>query len=215
MSETFKAALAAYQSTPHPADGNVPRLSPEDVAHLERWVADERADEVWNSIRNAVQDQGTVLPARFFIQETLGARELARSMSHRRKNRERYRKQAEQMVRTAKFLREPLPNGVLLIPSGGELARGLDEAAQTCRQYVDVSRDLSGVLKWTRESKPRHVFISKLSNDLYGLTGRWLDHAVAVLTEIAFDKSEIDDDQVIWVRRGVKRSTPIKKRHKK
>jgi hypothetical protein len=37
---------------------------------------------------------------------------------------------------------------------------------------------------------------------------------VAVLTEIAFDELEIDSDQVIWVRRGVKRSRVVRKRAK-
>jgi hypothetical protein len=59
-----------------------------------------------------------------------------------------------------------------------------------------------------------HTIISQLSNILRGLTGRWLDYEVAVLTEIAFDEPEIDSDQVIWVRRGVKRSTPGRKRTK-
>jgi hypothetical protein len=203
--EPFKVALAAYSTTPHPADDTPPRLSPADVAHLKRWVGDERADEVWNTIRNAVNEHGMALPVRLFIQETLAVRNLAESMKHRRKSRERYRKHANEMIRMANFLRAPLPNGVQLIPSGPKLARELDEAAQKCREYVAVSRDLSGVLKWTRESKPRDVFMSKLSNDLYGLTGRWLDHAVAVLTEIAFNVPEIEDDQVIWMRRGVQR----------
>jgi hypothetical protein len=214
VSEPFKAVLAAYRTTPHPADGASPRLSKEDVAHLKRWMSDERADDVWNTIHRAAQEHGTALPVQFFIQETLGIRALAESVKHRRTNRTRYREWADQMVRIAKFLRQPLPNGVLLIPSGVELARGLDEAAQKCREYVAVSKDLSGVLRWTRESKPRHVFISKLSNDLYGITGRWLDHAVAVLTEIALDELEIDDDQVIWVRRGVRRNKPSSRRAK-
>jgi len=149
---------------------------------------------------------------RFFIQETLATREFAESMKHRRRICAYYRERADEMVRIAHFLKAPLPGGVLLIPSGVQLARGLIEAAKNCREYVAVDRNLSGILKWTRQSKPHHVFISKLSNDLYGLTGRWLDHEVAVLTEIAFDEPEIDDDHVIWVRRGVKRRKPVSRR---
>jgi hypothetical protein len=118
------------------------------------------------------------------------------------------------MVEIAKVLREALPNGLLLIPSGGELAGRLDEAARTYRDYVAVSRNLPDVIKWTRESQPLHVFISQISNILYGITGRWLDNAVSVLTEIAFDEIEIDDDKVIWVRRGAKSITPVTKRTK-
>lgn len=212
MSKSFKAVLTAYPTTPHPADGQAPRLSATDVAHLNRWSADERADEVWNTIRHAAQSHGTPLPVRFFIQETLAVRQFAESFKHRRDNRTYYRDRADQMRRIARFLRAPLPNGMLLIPTGMELASGLDEAAQKCREYVAVSRKLSGVLKWTRESKPLHVFMSLFSNDLHGFTGQWLDHEVAVLAEIAFDEAEIDDDRVIWVRRGVKRSKPASRR---
>jgi hypothetical protein len=190
----------------------LPRLNAEDTAHLKRWTGDDRTDEVWNTIHRAAQDHGMPLPPRVFIQATLGARKVAKSMNHRRADRERYRKLADQMMRIAKFLRTPLPNSVLLIPTGVELARGPDKAAKKCREYVAVSHKVSGVLKWTRKSKPLHVFISLLSNDLYGLTGRWLDHEVAVLAEIACDESEIDDHQVNWLRRSVKRGKPASRR---
>jgi hypothetical protein len=189
----------------------LPRLHQKDIEHLKRWKDDDRADEVWNTIRRAALKRGMQLPPRVFIQHTLGARLVAESIDHRRANRERYRKNAEQMMRIAKFLRTPLPNGVLLIPTGGELARGLDEAAKKCREYVAVSRDQPSVVKWTRQSKPLHVFISQLSSDLYAITGRRLDYEVGVLAEIALDEPEIDPNQVIWVRRSVKRKVRKRK----
>ena len=118
------------------------------------------------------------------------------------------------MVEIAKVLRERLPNGFLLIPTGEELAERLDEAAQTYRDYVAVARNAARGMKWTRQSKPIHVFMSLLSNDLKGITRKWLDYEVAVLTEIAFDKPEIDADKVIWARRGAKRNTKAGKPHK-
>lgn len=214
MTESFKAILAAYPSTPHPAGGLLRRLSRADVAHLNRWADDERADEVWNTIDSAAKERGILLPARFFIQEVLGARDIATSINHRRKYRERYRKHAARMVEIAKVLRERLPNGFLLIPTGEELAERLDEAAQTYRDYVAVARNAARGMKWTRQSKPIHVFMSLLSNDLKGITRKWLDYEVAVLTEIAFDKPEIDADKVIWARRGAKRNTKAGKPHK-
>ena len=214
MTKSFKAILAAYPSTPHPADGSLPRLRPADVAHLNRWADDERADEVWNRIDSAAKEHGMLVPARFFIQEVLGARDIATSINHRRKYRERYRKHAAQMVEIAKVLREPLPNRLLLIPTGEELAKRLDEAAETYRDYVAVARNKARGIKWTRQSKPIHVFMSLLSNDLKGITRKWLDYEVAVLTEIAFDKLEIDVDKVIWARRGAKRNTKASKRIK-
>jgi hypothetical protein len=213
VSWAFKAALVSYAETSHPAseDGRPPRLTPSDIAHLKRWADDDRADEVWNTISRAAQEHRTPLPVPFFIQEVLGARDIAQSLNHRRKHRERYRKRAAQMVEIAKVMREPLPNGWLLIPSGAELARMVDDAAQRYREYVAASRNLPGVIKWTRESKPAHVFMSLLSNDLNGTTGRWLDHEVAVLTQIAFGDPDFDKEHVFWVRRQVERRPAVGK----
>ena len=214
MAKSFKVALAAYPSTPHPTDGSMPRLSPADVAHLKRWADDERADEVWNTINSAATERDMLLPARLFIQELLGARDIAESINHRRKHRDQYRKYAAQMERDAKTLRQRLPKGLTLIPNGDELAQRLDDAARTYRDYVAVARNEARGMKWTRQSKPIHVFMSLLSNDLKGITGKWLDYEVAVLTEIAFDKPEIDAENVIWVRRPAKRNTKASKRTK-
>jgi hypothetical protein len=211
VAKPFKAALASYAETPHPADGTLPRLSPADHAHLRRWAADDRADEVWNTINRAAQEHGGLLPVRLLIQEILGARDIAQSINHKRKHRDRYRKRAAQMVEIAKVLQEPHPNGLLLIPSGAELAQRLEDAARIYRDYVAVSRNVPGVIRWTRESKPPHVFMSLLSNDLNGITGRWLDRQVAVLTQIAFDDPDCDEEHVFWVRRRVGRTKAVGK----
>lgn len=101
----------------------------------------------------------------------------------------------------AKFLREKVPGGFPpIILDSLHLAQMLDDAAQSYRGYVDdVSRHVPGQVKWTRQSSPHHVFISLISNSLRKITGRWLDHEVAVLTEIAFNV-EIGVEQVRWVR---------------
>jgi hypothetical protein len=179
MTKSFKAVLAAYPSTSH----------------------------LWNTIDSAAKRRGMLFPPRVFVQEVLGAKDIATSINHRRNNRERYRKYAARMAAIGKVLRGRLPNGLLLMPTGEELAERLDEAARTYRDYVAVARNETRGMKWTRQSKPIHVFMSLLSNDLKGITGKWLNYEVAVLTEIAFDKLEIDADKVIWARRGAKRNT--------
>lgn len=216
MSKSFKRALVAYSNTPHPADkaSGPPRLSAADQAHLKRWADDERADEVWNTIRSAAQKHGRMILDRFFIQEVLGAREIATSINHRRKYRERFRKHAARMVEIAKYLRERLPNGFLLIPTGEELAERLDQAARSYRDYVTVDRNEARGMNWSRESKPMHVFMKWVSKDLKGMTGQWLDYEVAVLTEIAFDAGEIDAERVSWARRGTSTHRPPKRRKK-
>jgi len=216
MTKSFERALAAYAATPHPADRtrSPPSLTAADRAHLKRWANDERADEVWNTIKGAARKRGLVIPDRFFIQEVLGAREIAASMIYRRKYRERYRKRAARMAEIAKILRERLPNGFLLIPDGEALAERLDEAARAYSEYVAVARNEDRGLKWTRESKDTHVFMRLLSDHLKEITGKWLDYEVAVLTEIAFDEIEIDAEKVIWARRGARRNTKTGKRAK-
>jgi hypothetical protein len=206
VTKSFKAVLAEYPRTPHPVDDSLPYLSSLDLAHLKRWADDERADKVWNTVHQAARSRDIELPAGFFIQEVLGARDIATSINHRQNNRQRYRKYAAQMEEVANVLRKRLPNRLPLMPTGEELAGRLEEAARTYRDYVAVARNETRGMNWTRESKPLHVFMSLLSNDLKDMSGKWLDDEVAVLTEIAFDKSEIDTDRVIWARRGAKRN---------
>ena len=150
---------------------------------------------------SAARSRDIELPAGFFIQEVLGARDIATSMNYRQNNRERYRKYAAQMEEIANVLRKRLPNRLPLMPTGEELAGRLEAAARRYRDYVAVARNETRGMNWTRELKPLQVFMSLLSNDLKGISGKWLDDEVAVLTEIAFDKSEIDTDRVIWARR--------------
>jgi hypothetical protein len=46
------------------------------------------------------------------------------------------------------------------------------------------------------------IFMNMVSNDLKGITGRWLDEEVAVLAEIAFDWPDVIDlEAVRWARR--------------
>ena len=108
-------------------------------------------------------------------------------------------------------MRKPVPDRLPLIPRAEELAANLDEAARAYRAYVAVARNETRGMNWTRESKAFQVFMILLSNDLKDIAGKWLDYEVAVLTEIAFDKSEIDVDRVIWARRGTKRTRSANK----
>jgi len=204
VSKSFKAALNSYTESPG--------LSSDDHAHLQRWADDDRAEEVWQIIERAAQVNKTPLPAGVFIREILAARPVAIAIGHRRKYRERYCKQAEQMKRIAKFLRAPHPYGMPPYPNGTELARMLDDAARYFAKQVEVSRNLPGAVKLSRESDPLTVFMNMVSNDLNNITGCWLDKEVAVLTEIAFDSPEvIEPEDVRWTRRQVGRRKVVSK----
>ena len=201
MPESIKAALAAYSKTPG--------LTREDRAHLQRWSEDERADEEWQIIDctyRAVHEHGA-LPRRVFFSEILAIRRVAEGIAARGKYRDRYRKYANQMEQTARFLRKPHPAGMPpTLPQSEELARMLDAAASALRMEVEQSRGVPGTVKATRQSNTPAIFMNQLSNYLKGITGQWLDGQVAVLTEIAFEKiGDVESEQVKWLRRNIKR----------
>ncbi len=108
------------------------------------------------------------------------------------------------MERVAKFLRKPHPYGMPGYPQSTKLARMLDDAASYFRTEVEPSRNVPGVLKFGRQSQPHMIFMSMVSNDLKGITGRW--QQVGVLAEIAFDSRDIIDPEAVrWVRRQRKK----------
>ena len=204
MPKSFRAALAAYATTPD-STGTLPHLTKADHEHLKRWADDDRADEIWDSIKCATRQHWLMLPDGFFewflIQEILGQRSLAELIGSLRKQRDLYRRRVAQLQATANLLREKPPDGI----QRDELARKLEDVAEQYQTFVAVSWDNPGVVRWTRQSKQSDILISSLSNIMKDLAGRWLDDEVAVLTQIAFDDPDIDNDQVIWIRRKVER----------
>jgi hypothetical protein len=187
---------------------------PDRRAHLQRWRDDDRGEEVWREINCAAQKSGVLLRANVFIGEILGARRVAIVIGNRGKLRDHYRQAADQMKRVANFLRKPHPHGMPSYPRGKELAGMLDKAAAYHRKQVEVRRNLPGVLRVSRESKPEAIFMSMVGNHLNGVTGRWLDKEVAALADSAFDTPEpIEPEAARWARgqRG-RRRTPHKRR---
>jgi hypothetical protein len=192
--ESFKAVLREYKKSS--ASGS------NDRAHLQRWINDDRAEQVWDKIRCAARSNNLWLPPKTFITEILAARRVAMATGHRGKLRERYRNAASEMERVATFLRKPHPYAMPGYPQSTRLARMLDDAASYFRKEVEPSRNVPGVLKFSRKAQPHMIFMSMVSNDLKGITGRWCDEEVAVLAEIAFDWPDaIDLEAVRWVRR--------------
>jgi hypothetical protein len=202
--ESFNAVLREYKKSS--ASGS------DDRAHLQRWIKDDRAEQVWDKIQRAARSNNAWLPPRVFITEILGARRVAMAIGHRGRLRERYRNAADEMERIAKFLRKPHPYGMPGYPQSTKLAGMLDDAASYFRKEVEPSRNLPGVLKFGRQSRPHMIFISMVSNDLKNITGRWLDAEVGVLAGIAFGSRDIIDPEAVrWVRRQRKQGRPDSK----
>jgi len=187
--ESFNAALKEYKKSP--AWGS------DDRAHLQRWIDNDRAEQVWDGIQCAARSNKLWLPPKIFITDILAARRVAVAIAHRRKLREHYRSAAKEMERVAKFLRKPHPYGMPGYPQSTEVARMLDEAASYFRTIVEPRRNMPGVLKFGRQSQPHMILISMVSNYLKGITGRWLDEEVGVLTEVAFDSRDIIDPEAV------------------
>jgi hypothetical protein len=202
--ESFNVALREYKKSS--------ASDSDDRAHLQRWINDARAEQVWDTIQCAVRSNNLRLPPKRFIIDILAARRVTMAIGHRGKLRKRYRNAADEMERLAKFLRKPHPYGMPSYPLSSNLARMLDDAASYFRKEVEPSRNVPGVLKFSRKAQPYMIFMSMVSNDLKGITGRWLDEEVAVLAEIAFDWPDvIDPEAVRWVRRqgpGRKKAVP-------
>ena len=192
--ESFKAALKEYKKSP--------AWSSDDHDHLQRWIDDDRAEQVWDKIQCAVRSNNRRLSPKTFINDMLAARRVAIATGHRGKLRERNRNAADEMERLANFLRKPHPYGMPGYPKSTTLARMLEEAASYYRTIVEPRRNVSGVLKFSRKAQPHMIFMSMVSNDLKGITRRWRDEEVAVLAEIAFDWPDaIDLEAVRWARR--------------
>jgi hypothetical protein len=199
--QSFKAALREYKKSS--ASGS------DDRAHLQRWIDDDRTEQVWDKIQCAARSNNLWLPPKILITDILAARRVAIATGHRGKLRERYRNAADEMQRLAEFLRKPHPYGMPGYPQSTKLARMLDAAASYFRGEVEPSRNVPGVLKFGRQSQPHMIFMSMVSNDLKGITGRWLDEQVGVLAEIAFDSHDIIDAEAVrWVRRQRKKGRP-------
>jgi len=195
--ESFESVLRKYKKSS--------ASSPDDLAHLQRWINDPRTEEVWESVRS----NNALLPPETFIIDILGARRVAIAIGQRGKLRKRYRNAADEMERVAKFLRKPHPYGMPSYPRSSELARMLDDAASYFRKEVEPSRNMPGVLKFSRKAQPHTIFMSMVSNDLKGKTGPWLDEEVAVLAEIAFDLPDAIDPEAV---RRARRKCPGRKK---
>ena len=202
MPNTFKHALAAELRNSG--------LDAAARAHLKRWADDDRADEVWDSIKYAAQKRGRPLTPKMFIGQILSARSAAELIDRRRTERHRYRRFARQMVEVAKFLRErPSGGGPPPIPFSEPLAQMLKRAAKILRREAEVSWTTPGQIRVSRSNRDRLrvAFTSMVSNDLYGITDRWLDEQVAVLAEIAMNARDITTDQVRRARQPTHRGS--------
>jgi len=173
-----------------------------DRAHLDRWLGEPRADEIWSTIRKHAINKHRVVSGELFITKVLSCRSLAQNpeifppyLGHARS--------AETL---ASFLRGPasgeLPPPMPNIPNYLSLATALDETARLLREQALLSAK-AGFVKNSGKKKSQSpiVFIQFLHEVMNALCGQPLDYEVSVLTDIAFPGSETSIEAARAARR--------------
>src|SRR3984893_5684266 len=89
------ATRVSFKAVLRECEKSCPRS--DDRAHLQRWAADDRAEEGWHKIERAAQKNNVKLPAKQFIQDIVAARHVAMAFGHRKELREHYRNAADEM----------------------------------------------------------------------------------------------------------------------
>jgi hypothetical protein len=99
--ESFKAVLREYKKSS--------ASDSDDRAYLQRWVDDDRAEQVWDKIQCAARSNHRWLPPKTFIRDILAARPVAIAIAHRRKLRKCYRNAAKKWSGLLRFCANRTP----------------------------------------------------------------------------------------------------------
>jgi len=163
--------------------------------HLTEWSKDDRAEEVWQKIR----ENSDGISAEEFIRVVIKARGEAGGLIHRLDQHASYRKHwiRAHKAKITKTLKSTL--------SLSEIADVLDGAAVDFRTVDDFFDHLLNRFPMSRKNQnnslARRPFWFLVGRFLHKKCGRWMDAEVATLTDIAFPGIETTIDQVRAARR--------------
>jgi hypothetical protein len=178
--------------------GNI-ALDEDDRSLLHRWSDDDRASKAWSTIRaHSEQHDGAIgldAPIHFII-FILQMKKLAE----------------EESRLNAAGVRETTKLSKLRAQVTGEVARAAKKVPFENRgkflectgkrlQLPSIHISAPGLRSDQKGSRARTYFIRAVSALVHDLTGRWLDEQVASITEIAFDKADIDTEAIRSARR--------------
>jgi hypothetical protein len=180
-------------------------LGAADVAHINRWAEDPRAEEVWQEIKTHADAHCGWLPPEYFIQNVLAQRSIAQHPDAITN----YGEQASAAEALARFLNRfgelppPAPKVLEKFPN---LVESLEGAALLLREYEKVQK-ASRLARVSRKAstRGRSLFMLWINQLLREVCGKDLDSAAAVLTDIAFPEKETTLDQVRTARRPLSR----------
>ena len=169
-------------------------LEQDDRNLLQRWLDDDRASEVWSTIRaHSEQHNGPIGIAApiYFIIFVLTAKKAAERENE-------LNAKAAAMTAELKKLQAKKTSEVDREAKKVPFEKRADVWERAGKRLrlppLDISRPR--VRSDRNGSRARTYFMREISGYVRDLTGRWLDEQVATITEIAFDKRDIDVDTV-------------------
>ena len=161
---------------------------------MQRWRDDPRSEEIWSVIGARAERHScpNASLATSFVEYVLDAKEAAEKENKLipkivAAKRAREKALNEFRTRIARSVRE-LPEDKLVpfLQSALDKLRGLEPMVTS---HPRVRSDRKGF-------RPMSLFIKDISRKMQKITGKFLDKAVAVITEIAFDKRDITTETV-------------------
>lgn len=179
-----------------------------DRAHLERWSKDPNAEDVW---RRLVKDRGlspdtseewSYRSAYYLIRYVLAVRrEVDAEERHDVSKRATFSEQDEIVRFIRQIARVPGATPVKNPEVWRLMANSLRAVAEMCLSQIPLT-----VMPPSKRGKtqPRQRFSARLSEHLHGLTRKWADGEVAVLTEIAYPGEEVSAEMVRAARRKLR-----------
>jgi hypothetical protein len=179
---------------------NSAEFDDDDVAHLKRWRATHRPDELWRRIAAPFNAE----EAEEFILLVLVLRRAAEKADRFNKERPELEQQIKRLAPKARR----------------HILRGLADNKITHEQYSALKQDVEKATIRSnffdpflskrsddKGSRQRTIFCRMLSDILYDTRSRWHDEEVATLCEIAFDYGDVTIDAVRAARKGL----PVRK----
>jgi hypothetical protein len=217
---TFREALDRFVKLCTPDGHKSIIFDTADQAHLDRWMNDDRAEEIWQKIQKLLPPGFYLDPLDTIIPIVLLARRSAQSAPNPKSIIDAYKERSRQRLKRAEQLEE-------LAKTWRELARGNHprskealERAKTHEQEARGWRKASQKVAPKREllsrvdksgSRKHRFFMKAVGEWIDQVCGRPLDGVTAVLNDIAFDTPEAT---TVFQARSARRPTTREARKK-
>jgi hypothetical protein len=213
MPVTFRESLHRFieHCTPNGSKGVI--FDATDQAHLDRWVNDDRAEEIWQKIQKLLPPANKLDPLDTIIPAVLLARRSAQSApnpksiidSHKRRARQ-YLKRAEQLEALARAWRDLAKGNHRRSKEALDRAKAHEQEACGWRKASQKRPPKSQFLSRVDKSGSRkHRFFMKAVGEwIEEVCGGAMDGVTAVLNDIAFDTPEAT---TVFQARSARRST--------